>query len=173
MPSSAGVGYSSSNSPTSPTSATGRGAFTDYDTLFSHDWHPGPGQRGAGTYADLASAKADAESRKLERERRIALEQREADLERREREQKRQQDMSTLEMRRKKEAVEEAGRRRKAKDEIRDKPALAAAQAKRPKFDFQKEKPQIMVGIATALQAANNLINSCRVSDQLETSAIH
>ena len=77
---------------------------------------------------------------------------------------KRKQDMSALEARRQREATEEAERRRKTKEEMKHKPALAAAQAKKPKFDFQKEKPQIMVSVANALQAANNLVNSCRVS---------
>ena len=153
---------SSSTSPTTGSTARA-GGFTDYDDLFSHDWNPGPGKRGPDTYADLAAAKADAEERRLQRERRVALEQREAELERREREQKRRQDMAALESRRQKEAAEEAERRRKAKEELRNKPALAAAQAKRPKFDFQKEKPQIMVAVANALQSANGLVNSCRV----------
>jgi len=161
--SSSGGGYSTT-SPTSPKSGTTRGGFTDYDTLFSHDWQPAPGQKGPDTYADLATAKADVEDRKRQRESRIALEQREAEIERKEREMRRKQDMSAVEARRQKEAAEEAERRRKAKEEMRNKPAAAAAQAKRPKFDFQKEKPQIMVGVSNALQAANNLVNSCRVS---------
>ena len=137
-----------------------QGGFSDYDDLFSHNWAPAPGQRGADTYSDLAAAKADADERKRARESRIAMEQREAEIERREREMKRKQDMTALEARRQKDALEEAERRRQAKEDLkRNKNA-----PKKPKFDFQREKPQIMVAVATALQAANNLVNSCRVS---------
>lgn len=108
----------------------------------------------------MAAAKADAEERKRQREARIAMEQREAEIERREREIKRKQDMTALEARRQKDAAEEAERRRIAKEELK----RGKNQPKRPKFDFEKEKPQIMVSVATALQAANNLVNSCRVS---------
>ena len=69
--------------------------------------------------------------------------------------------MATVEARRQKEAAEEAERRRMAKEELKNKPAQ---QPKRPKFDFVKEKPQIMVSVANALQAANALVNACRVS---------
>ena len=68
--------------------------------------------------------------------------------------------MAAIEARRQKEAAEEAERRRQAKEAAKHKPE----QAKRPKFDFQKERPQVMVAVANALQAANNLVNSCRVS---------
>ena len=145
---------------TSTDGARPAGGFSDYDTLFTHDWAPAPGQRGPDTYADLAAAKADAEERKRQREARIALEQREAEMERREREIKRKQDMAALEARRQREQLEEQERRRLAKEEAK----RGKNQPKRPKFDFQKEKPQIMVAVATALQAANNLVNSCRVS---------
>ena len=136
------------------------GGFSDYDDIFKHDWNPGPGKRGPDTYADLAAAKADAELRKREREQRIAIEQREAEIERRERELKRKQEMATIEARRQKEAQEEAERRAKAKLEAKNK--SKTKQPQRPKFDFQKEKPQVMVAIANAIQAANNLVNSCR-----------
>jgi len=136
------------------------GGFSDYNDLFSHDWQPAAGQRGADTYSDLAAAKADAEERKRQREARIAMEQREAEIERREREMKRKQDMAALEVRRQKDALEEAERRRQAKEELK----RNKNQPKKPKFDFEREKPQIMVAVATALQAANNLVNSCRVS---------
>jgi hypothetical protein len=141
--------------------------FSDYDAIFGHDWKPAPGARGPDTYADLAAAKADADERKRQREARIALEQREADIERREREHKRQQDMAAIEARRQKEAAEEAERRRKAKEEMKNKPKQAA-QPQRPKFDFVREKPQIMIAVATAIQAANDLVNSCRVRIALE-----
>jgi hypothetical protein len=133
-----------------------RAAFDD--DLFSHDW--APSQRGADTYADLAAARADAESRKAERERRIALEQREAELERREREQRRKTEMANVEARRQKEAAEEAERRRQAKLAGKN----TTPQPKRPKFDFEREKPKVMVAVANAIQCANNLVNSCRVS---------
>jgi hypothetical protein len=137
-----------------------QGGFSDYNDLFAHDWAPAPGARGPDTYSDLAAAKADAEERKRAREARIILEQREAEVERREREAKRKQDMAALEARRQKEAAEEAERRRQAKEEAQ----RNKNQPKKPKFDFQKEKPAIMVAVAIALQSANNLVNSCRVS---------
>ncbi len=37
-----------------------------------------------------------------------------------------------------------------------------AKQPKRPPFNFAKEKPQVLVSIANASQAANNLVNACR-----------
>lgn len=74
---------------------------------------------------------------------------------------KRKQDMAALEARRQKDAAEEAERRRQMKENMKK----GQAQPKRPKFDLQKERPNIMVGIATALQAANNLVNSMRVCE--------
>lgn len=152
------AGGQSVASKTNPTSPTSRNTFTDTDDIFSHNW--APSQRGADTYADLAAARADADSRKADRERRIALEQREAELERREREQRRKAEMANVEARRQREAAEEQERRRKAKAQMKQ----GTPQPKRPKFDFEKEKPQIMVAVANAIQCANNLVNSCRVS---------
>ncbi|OCF38205.1 hypothetical protein I317_07245 [Kwoniella heveanensis CBS 569] len=149
---------STSSAPTS--SAARKGTFDD--DIFSHDWAPAKGQRGPDTYTDLAAAKADAEQRKREREQRILMEQREAEVERRERELKRKQDMAALEARRQKEAAEEAERRRKAKEDAKKR----GSQPKRPPFDFQKEKPQIMISVANAIQCANNLVNSCRHIDR-------
>ncbi|OCF61240.1 hypothetical protein L486_00886 [Kwoniella mangroviensis CBS 10435] len=148
-----------------PTSAN-RGTFDD--DLFSHDWAPSKSARGPDTYTDLAAAKADADARKRERESRILIEQREAEVERRERELKRKQDMAALEARRQKEAAEEAERRRKAKEDAKKK----GSQPKRPPFDFQKEKPQVMVAIANAIQCANNLVNSCRLIDRSVESVL-
>ncbi|GFZ48656.1 hypothetical protein JCM24511_06405 [Saitozyma sp. JCM 24511] len=145
-------------SATSTITAARGGSFNETDALYNHSWAPGPGQRGADTYADLAAAKADAEARKREREGRIALEQREAEIERKERELRRKQDMASIEARRQREAAEEAERRRKMKEDSKKKPA----QQQRPKFDLQKEKPQIMVSIANAIQAASVLVNACR-----------
>jgi hypothetical protein len=56
--------------------------------------------------------------------------------------------MANVEARRQKEAAEEA----------------VTPQPKRPKFDFEREKPKVMVSVANAIQCANNLVNSCRVS---------
>ncbi|WVW86142.1 hypothetical protein I302_108183 [Kwoniella bestiolae CBS 10118] len=154
-------------SSTTSTSSANRGTFDD--DLFSHDWAPSKGSRGPDTYTDLAAAKADADARKRERENRILIEQREAEVERRERELKRKQDMAALEARRQKEAAEEAERRRKAKEDAKRK---GPAQPKRPPFDFQKEKPQIMVAIANAIQCANNLVNSCRHIDRSVESVL-
>ncbi len=88
------------------------------------------------------------------------MEQREAEIERRERELKRKQDMAALEATRQREAIQEAERRRKAKEDLKKR----GAQPQRPKFDFQKEKPQVLVSVANAVQAASNLVNACRVS---------
>jgi hypothetical protein len=60
---------SSISAATTPDAATpGRGGFSDTDPLYKHSWEPAPGQKGADTYADLASARADAEERKRQRE---------------------------------------------------------------------------------------------------------
>lgn len=64
--------------------------------------------------------------------------------------------MAAIESRRQRESQEEAERRRQAKLDRKNQP-------KRPKFNFEKEKPQIMVAVANASQAANNLVNSCRL----------
>ncbi|OWZ72599.1 hypothetical protein AYX14_01923 [Cryptococcus neoformans] len=145
------------SSPTTAIPATRQGTFDD--DIFSHDWNPAPGSRGADTYTDLAAAKADAEERKRAREARIALEQREAEIERRERELRRKRDMAEIEERRRKDAAEEAENRRKLKEQGKKK----SQQPKRPPFNFEKEKPQIMVAVANAIQCANNLVNACRL----------
>ncbi|WWC71991.1 uncharacterized protein I206_105950 [Kwoniella pini CBS 10737] len=159
---------SSVSSTSSQTTSANRGGFDD--DLFSHDWAPSKGSRGPDTYTDLAAAKADADARKRERESRILIEQREAEVERRERELRRKQDMAALESRRQKEALEEAERRRQAKEDAKKRGK--APQPKRPPFDFQKEKPQVMVSIANAIQCANNLVNSCRHIDRSVESVL-
>ncbi|WWC64596.1 uncharacterized protein I303_107207 [Kwoniella dejecticola CBS 10117] len=159
---------SSVSSTSSQPSSANRGGFDD--DLFSHDWAPSKGSRGPDTYTDLAAAKADADARKREREARILIEQREAEVERRERELRRKQDMAALESRRQKEALEEAERRRQAKEDAKKRGKNP--QPKRPPFDFQKEKPQVMVSIANAIQCANNLVNSCRHIDRSVESVL-
>ncbi|WWC91674.1 uncharacterized protein L201_006620 [Kwoniella dendrophila CBS 6074] len=161
---------SSSISATSASSGGNRGGFDD--DLFSHDWAPSKGNRGPDTYTDLAAAKADADARKRDREARILIEQREAEVERREREFKRKQDMAALEARRQREAAEEAERRRQAKEDAKKRGPNVKPQPKRPPFDFQKEKPQMMVSIANAIQCANNLVNSCRLIDRSVESVL-
>ncbi|KIR53498.1 hypothetical protein I315_04091 [Cryptococcus gattii Ru294] len=143
---------------TSSTTVTAKQGTFDND-IFSHDWNPAPGNRGADTYTDLAAAKAEAEERKRAREARIALEQREAEVERRERELRRKRDMAEIEERRRKAAAEEVENRRKLKEQGKKK----NQQPKRPPFNFEKEKPQIMVAVANAIQCANNLVNACRL----------
>ncbi|WRT70251.1 uncharacterized protein IL334_007246 [Kwoniella shivajii] len=166
MPSAPAKQTSVSSTSSHTSNAGNRGGFDD--DLFTHDWAPSKGSRGPDTYTDLAAAKADADARKRERESRILIEQREAELERRERELKRKQDMASLEARRQKEALEEAERRRQAKEDAKKR----GNQPKRPPFDFQKEKPQIMVSIANAIQCANNLVNSCRLIDRSVESVL-
>lgn len=68
--------------------------------------------------------------------------------------------MAEIEERRRKDAAEEAENRRKLKEQGKKK----SQQPKRPPFNFEKEKPQIMVAVASAIQCANNLVNACRVS---------
>lgn len=149
--------------PKSPAKApTSRHAFGDIDDIYGHSWAPSAGARSSGAnYSDLAAAKADAEARRAARDQQILMEQREAELERREREMKRKADMAALELRRQKDAAEEAERRRLMKES--QKKGVAQPKPK-IKFDLQKEKPNIMVSVATAIQAANNLVNSMRVS---------
>ncbi|TYJ54213.1 hypothetical protein B9479_005139 [Cryptococcus floricola] len=144
--------------PTSGAAVSGARSTTDQD-IFSHDWNPAPGSRGADTYTDLAAAKADASQRKREREAQLALEQREAEIERREREMKRKKDMEVVENRRRKEREEEEERRRAAKEAGKNKKAAP----KKPPFNFEKEKPAIMVAVAEAIRAASNLLNACRL----------
>lgn len=67
--------------------------------------------------------------------------------------------MATVEARRQKEAAEEQERRRQAKSSMKK----GTPQPKKPKFDFEREKPQVMVSVANAIQCASNLVNSCRV----------
>ncbi len=125
--------------------------FEDLD----HSWAPKGYTTGSTdkTYADLAAAKEEAEARKREREAKAALEAREAEIERRERAlANKETDKSRLEAARRK-AAEEGAKRKQA-----------AKQPKRPPFDFLKERPQVLVSIANASQAANNLVNACRVS---------
>lgn len=68
--------------------------------------------------------------------------------------------MAEIEERRRKAAAEEVENRRKLKEQGKKK----NQQPKRPPFNFEKEKPQIMVAVANAIQCANNLVNACRVS---------
>lgn len=132
--------------------------FEDLD----HSWAPKGYTSGSTdpTYADLAAAKEEAEARKREREAKAALEAREAELERRERAlTNKETDKARLEAARRK-ATEDDVKRKKDAEMAKAK----AKQPKRPPFDFAKEKPQVLVSIANASQAANNLVNACRVS---------
>jgi hypothetical protein len=158
--------------PTAPTNTTATAATTTTPSRKSstfedleHSWAPKGYTPGASdkTYADLAAAKEEAETRKREREARAALEAREAEIERRERALKNKEtDRARAEEARRKAAEAEALRKKEAELARREK-ALKAKQPKRPPFDFAKEKPQILVAIANASQAANNLVNACRV----------
>jgi hypothetical protein len=133
----------------------GSGGFSESDPFYDHSWEPSAANRGKDTYTDLAAAKADAEERKRDREERQALERREAEIERREREFNRKKEMAAVEERRQREAEEESQRRKKAKELRKNAP-------KRPKFNFEKEKPQVMASVANANVAASHLVNSCR-----------
>lgn len=144
-----------------------------------HSWAPVNTRGVPREYADLAAAKASAEARRAERERNAALESRETQLERRERavrlkeqqrrdaeERRRQQ--ADAEVRKQKAAqLEERERqlrkeeRQKAKQELRSRP-------KPPPFNYAKEKPNMILAIANANQAANNLLNALRVRVQAD-----
>lgn len=67
--------------------------------------------------------------------------------------------MAQVEARRRTEAEAEAERRRKAKEERKN----AKHAPKRPKFNFEKEKPQVLSSVANANLAASNLVNACRL----------
>lgn len=147
-----------------------------------HSWAPVNTRGVPREYADLAAAKASAEARRAERERNAALESRETQLERRERavrlkeqqrrdaeERRRQQ--ADAEVRKQKAAqLEERERqlrkeeRQKAKQELRSRP-------KPPPFNYAKEKPNMILAIANANQAANNLLNALRVGPPPEGGA--
>lgn len=163
--------FPSTTSSSTATSAGKRGSvggFTDSD-MWDHTWAPSKGSRGPDTYTDLAQAKAEAQQRQAERENRIRMEQREAEIEKREREVTRQQEMAAVENRRRLEAQEEAERRRKAKEDAqrRSGQPVQAVQPKKPAFNYEREKPQILISVANAIQAANNLVNAVRVSEIL------
>lgn len=139
-----------------PEQATG---FSSSDPFYDHSWEPAPGQRGKDTYTDLDTARADAAERKRDREQQMALERREAEIEYREREVKRKQEMAQVEARRRAEAEAEAEKRRKAKEARKN----AKHAPKRPKFNLEKEKPQVLSAVANANLTASNLVNSCRL----------
>lgn len=67
--------------------------------------------------------------------------------------------MEQIEARRRREAEEEAERRRKAKEERKS----AKNAPKRPKFNFEREKPAVLSAVAQANLAASNLVNACRL----------
>ena len=73
--------------------------------------------------------------------------------------------MAALEQRRQKDMLEEQERRRKMKEEAKRGNKQGAAGNKQvKKFDLARERPNVMVSVANALQAANVLVNSMRVS---------
>lgn len=142
-----------------------------------HSWAP-TNNRGGGVpreYADLAAARASADARRAERDRQAALEARATEIERRERavrmkeqakrdaEEKRRAQADAEVRRMKAMQLEERERqlrkeeRHKAKQELRARPKV-------PPFDYAREKPNMIVSIANANQAANNLVNALRVS---------
>ncbi|KAJ9100681.1 hypothetical protein QFC21_003726 [Naganishia friedmannii] len=130
-----------------------------------HSWAPSGGVRDT-SYADYSDLREDAERRKREREARAALEAREAEIERRERAIKnKESEKAKAELYRQKLTEEEINRR-----SLNEKERLAKEKAKnqpkRPPFNFEKEKPQILISIANASQAAINLVNACRLVDR-------
>jgi hypothetical protein len=134
---------------------------SEFENL-DHSWAPSGGVRDT-SYADYADLREDAERRKREREARAALEAREAEIERRERALKnKESEKAKAELYRQK-LTEEEMNRRSQKEKERLAKEKAKNQPKRPPFNFEKEKPQILISIANASQAAINLVNACRV----------
>jgi hypothetical protein len=155
---SASIGSRDSIKPASSTTSPSAGGFSNSNPFYDHSWEPDAAARAGAPVTDRAAAKADADQRRREREERQALERREAEIERRERDLKRKQEMAEVETRRKREAEDEAARRKRAKEAKK----LRKYEPRRPKFDFEKEKPKVMTAVASATQAATNLVNSCR-----------
>lgn len=60
--------------------------------------------------------------------------------------------------------AEEERKRKEQREKERLEKERLARQPKRPPFNFEREKPQILIGIANASQAATSLVNACRVS---------
>lgn len=142
----------------------------DFEDL-EHSWAPSGGVRDT-SYANYADLKEDAEKRKREREARAALEAREAEIERRERALRNKEDEKhKLEAYRHK-LTEEEAHKRKQKEKERLEKERAKNQPKRPPFNFEKEKPQILVSIANASQAAINLTNACKVGGIGQSAAV-
>ncbi|KAJ9093564.1 hypothetical protein QFC19_008291 [Naganishia cerealis] len=136
----------------------------DFENL-EHSWAPSGGVRDT-SYADYSDLREDAERRKREREARAALEAREAEIERRERAIKnKESEKAKAELYRQK-LTEEEMSRRKQKERERLEKEKAKNQPKRPPFNFEKEKPQILISIANASQAAISLVNACRHVDR-------
>lgn len=133
----------------------------DFEDL-DHSWTPSGGVRDT-SYANYADLREDAEKRKREREARAALEAREAEIERRERALKNKESEKHKAETYRQKLAEEETHRRKQKEKERLEKERAKNQPKRPPFNFEKEKPQILVSIANASQAAINLVNACRV----------
>jgi hypothetical protein len=152
-----------SSSP-APTSAPSRKSTSELQDL-EHSWIPTKGHAtSSADYADLAAKKDEAERRRAEREARSALEAREAEIERRERAVKlKEEEKAKAEAYRRKLADEDM-KKRAQKERERLEKERQKNQPKRPPFDFQKEKPQILISIAKASQAAITLVNACRVS---------
>jgi hypothetical protein len=134
----------------------------DFEDL-DHSWAPAGGVRDT-SYANYADLREDAEKRKREREARAALEAREAEIERRERALRNKEDEKHKAETYRQKMVDDEAQRRKLKEKERLDKERAKNQPKRPPFNFEKEKPQILVSIANASQAAINLTNACRVS---------
>lgn len=152
-----------------PTRKTTQTSFEDLD----HSWVPTKGHAtSASDYSDLAIKKEEAAARAREREQRSALEMREAEIERRERALKvKEEEKRKAEEYRVKLAEEERKRKEQREKERLEKERLAR-QPKRPPFNFEKEKPQILIGIANASQAATSLVNACRHVNRQEESLL-
>lgn len=89
-----------------------------------------------------------------------AVADQEAEWERRRREEREAKE----EAKRKSKEAKEAAKmeeKRKREEELRQR--MAKDKRKRPPFDFEKEKPQILQAIAETSQAANNLVNALTV----------
>lgn len=93
------------------------------------------------------------------------MEAREAEIERRERALRNKEDEKHKAEIYRQKLIEDESLKRKQKEKERMDKERAKNQPKRPPFNFEKEKPQILVSIANASQAAINLTNACRVRE--------
>ncbi|CED84325.1 Cytosolic sorting protein GGA2/TOM1 [Phaffia rhodozyma] len=152
--------------PTVPTKPTLR----DDGLWEDHSWDPSPKAAAAAraeSKAQESTRLADVAMRKLE----AAKEQARKDAEERQRKEmeRRERDLKSREE--KINALEKLRAAKAAAGNKKDAGSGGATGPKRPPFNFEKEKPIILQTVASASQAANNLINAIRLVNR-ETESI-